>query len=488
MISGTQTLASFQQALADQRKKLEEVDRRTDELSEKQLALEQEDLADYRELARLRVDMLATEQAQSGLDEAERLVKSFLDQRQNARELVETSIGAATAEATELSKRRKEQAAATADLATRIDDAEKETQDRLDQDPTYTAQRDTVEQARRTAIHAETKASQSEEELQNKGQPYRDDPLFMYLWQRGYQTPEYAGGHLTRWLDGWLARLVTYPEARANFVRLQEIPKRLREHAQLRSQEAEGEYEKLRQLDLQARKADGITPLDEELEQQQERLADIDREIEAAAEKMWALEEQKAAFAAGEDPHYQKAVDFLSKELAKDELTALHDDALATPFPEDDVITMNLFRRLETKQRITEGRGELKELRARHETRIRELEKILVDFKKNRFDSPGSGFADAAMVAMMLANFLNGMINRGDLWRILEQQRRQQPRRADPDFGSGGFGRGTVWGGGIQFPRGPRRSGGGFRFPGGGGGGFGGSRGGGGGFRTGGGF
>lgn len=498
MISGTQTLASFQQALADERRKLEAVDRRSDELSEEKLTLEQEDLADYRNLARLRVDMLATEQTQSSLDETERLVQSFLNERQAERERIVQAIAAAEVEARELNGRRQQQATASAELAQRIDDAEKETQDRLDRDPDYIRQRDQVELARRTAIHADTKAGQSEEELENKGQPYRDDPLFMYLWKRSYQTPDYSGGNLTRWLDGWVARLVKYPEARTNFVRLQEIPIRLREYAQMRSQEAEAEYEKLLNMDQQAREADGITRLDEELAREQEHLADIDREIEAAAEKMRSLEEKKAAFTAGEDANYLKAIDFMSKELARDELTILRDDALSTPFPEDDIIIASLYDRLERKEEIGEGRIELKELRSQHEARIRELEKILLDFKQNRYDSPGTGFADGALVTMMLANFLNGMLSRADLWRVLEQQHRYQPRRADPGFGSGGYGRGTVWGGGIRLPSGSRPSrggfrfpsggGGGFRFPSGGGGGFRMPRGGGGGFRTGGGF
>lgn len=490
MISGTKTLASFQHALADERKQLEEVGRQTNELSDRHLALEQEDLNDYRELARLRVDLLATEPVQSTLDEAERLVKTFLNKRQGERDQAEKAISAAQAEALELGRRREEQAVITAELADRKDDAEKKTQDRLDQDPGYIEQRENVEKARRIAIHADTKAKQSEEELESKGKPYRDDQLFMYLWQRGYQTPEYKGGKLTRWLDEWVARLVNYGESRVNFVRLQEIPKRLREHAQIRVEEAETEYEKLHQLDQHARVSDGITRLDEELARQQERLTEIDREIEVATEKMWSLEEKQAAFAAGEDPNYKKAVDFLGKELAKDELTTLHNDALSTPFPEDDIIITNLFQRLESKEEIAEGLRELKELRAKHEARIRELEKIMVDFKKSRFDSPGSGFANSAMVSMVLANFLNGLLSRADLWRVLEQQRRYQPRQADPGFGSGGFGRGTVWGGGIGLPRKRRSSGGGFRFPRGGSssGGFRVPRGGGGGFRTGGGF
>jgi hypothetical protein len=84
---------------------------------------------------------------------------------------------------------------------------------------------------------------------------------------------------------------------------------------------------------------------------------------------------------------------------------------------------------------------------------------------------------------MMLGQFLNGMLDRRNLWRILQEQQRYRPQHSDPTFGSGGFGRGTVWGGGIGDLGGLGDIFGGRR---GGGGGFGG--GGGGGFHTGGGF
>ncbi len=482
MISGRSTLGTFEQALAEIRQKLEEVDKQTNELTNRQLALEQEDLADYRQLARLRVDLLATEKAQSSLDEAERLTKALLEKRQIELAVIGEEITAAKKKGEEIALRREEQAAAVAALSDQIDNAEKMTQDRLDRDPQYVQQRDAVQTAQRTVLHAETKAKQSEEELESKGQPYRDDPLFMYLWQRGYQTADYRGGSLTRWLDGWVARIVKYGEARANFVRLQDIPLRLREHATALQENAEAVYSKLHSLDQQARETDGIARLDEELEKEKKRLEEIDSEIEQATAMTSALEVKKGDFAAGEDSHYLKAIELLAEELRKDDLVTLHQDALATPFPEDDVIIVNLFRRNEVKQEIRQSRNELRELRAKHEARIHELEKVLADFKRNHFDSPETAFADGALVSMMLGNFLNGLLSRDALWKVLEQQQSYQRRQADPGFGSGGFGRGTVWGGGMRFPRMPGPSGGGFRFPSGGGGSSGG------GFRTGGGF
>ena len=50
---------------------------------------------------------------------------------------------------------------------------------------------------------------------------------------------------------------------------------------------------------------------------------------------------------------------------------------------------------------------------------------------------------------MMLAQFLDGVLDRGALWEALRSQQRYRPRRSNPTFGSGGFGRGTVWNGGL---------------------------------------
>jgi hypothetical protein len=97
------------------------------------------------------------------------------------------------------------------------------------------------------------------------------------------------------------------------------------------------------------------------------------------------------------------------------------------------------------------------------------------------------------MVALLLANFADGLLDRRALLRALEEQHHYRPPRADPNFGSGGHPRGSPWGGRSRTdPFGHRPGGpvgrpprtGGF-----GGGGFGTGGGfGGGGFRTGGGF
>lgn len=98
------------------------------------------------------------------------------------------------------------------------------------------------EAAGRRASHdmleaAERKAAQAETDLEQKRKPYEADPLFMYLWKRGFGTPRYRAIPLVRYLDRKVARLVGFDDARRNYAVLIELPVRLREHAdQLRTE------------------------------------------------------------------------------------------------------------------------------------------------------------------------------------------------------------------------------------------------------------
>jgi hypothetical protein len=105
--------------------------------------------------------------------------------------------------------------------------------------------------------------------------------------------------------------------------------------------------------------------------------------------------------------------------------------------------------------------------------RAAEVDALRQDFKRNRYDRAGSTFGDDALVATMLTQFLNGLLDRNGMWEVLRQQQRYRQPRSDPSFGGLG---GDVWGGSDRQGIGR----GGF-------GGFGGG-GGGGGFKTGGGF
>ena len=474
MLSGREALLQIDDALGAERRTIEAIDQRIQAASDQLLDLARARAEDFRELARLRVGMLAAGRLVAGLDEADRQAETLLASRPAALAALDGRVEATSRQRSELEAERAAQAEELEKASTAVDKAEAATQARLEAEPAYREQQARTREAERVARHAEDKASNSEQELGQKGQSYRDDPLFLYLWERRYGLPEYRATALIRWLDGKVARLIGYDNARANYARLQEIPVRLREHAQAVRGVAEQAIEALRRLDEQAREADGIPALETARASERERLDGIDARIEETAATYQRLQDEKAAFAAGEDEAYRKAVEYLASELGREDLRALRRDAQATPFPEDDLVIARLLDREQQDQALQVSLGELKRSTQQHLTRLQQIESLRADFKRRQYDRGDSVFADGSLLGVMIANFLGGLLDRDGLWRVLEQQQRHRPQRADPTFGSGGFGRGSVWGGGLG------RGGGGW--------GGGGRGGGGGGFRTGGGF
>jgi len=487
MVSGRETLASIDSAVTKARQTIAAVESKIEAINRRLVELGQAQTQDLKELARVRIGLLADPGTLSRLDQAERQVVALLAQRDTAARDLEGEMQAAQSALQALEGERSAQAARVDAAAGAVDAAEARTQARLDADPAYRAQRDSAHESERVARHADEKAAQSEAEREQKGADYRADPLFMYLWERNYGLPEYKAGGLIRTLDTWVARLTGFADARANYSRLNEIPVRLREHADGLAAAAERELAALKALDEAARAADGIPALEATVAEEQARLDTVDARIARAESDGQALTVRKALFAAGEDRHTKQAVDYLVAELARDDLMELRREALSTPLPEDDLIVARMLGREDERRQAESSAPSLRQTVADQHKRLSELEALRADFKRSRYDRAGSTFGDDALVAMMLGQFLNGLLDRENLWRILREQQRYRPEQSDPTFGSGGFGRGTVWGGGVGdlgdiFSR--RGGGGGF----GGGGRGGGFGGGGGGFRTGGGF
>ena len=483
LLSGRQTLSSIDKAVIDENEQITSTDRRVAEVAGRLVELQQEQARDYRSLARLRVEHLSTGALVDSIDQTERQVLALLQARESAAGLLQQEIAGTNERRRVLEDARARQADVLDQATESVDAAEAATQSRLDADPGYQAQRERAREADRVAMHAEDKASRSEQELEEKGRSYREDPLFIYLWRRQYGTPGYRAGGLTRWLDGKVARLIGYADARANYSRLQEIPVRLREHAGEARQQADTEFESLQDMERRAREADGIPPLEAAQAAKQEKLDAIDADIAELEQTHENLLQRQQAFASGEDENYQQAVAYLASGFQREDLRELRQEALATPLPDDDVIIGRLQVRQAEREEIEGIIQDLKASMQQHRQRLHELESLRREFKRQRYDQAGSGFANGALVGMMLENFLKGMLNRDDLLRVLRQQRRYHPRHSDPTFGSGGFGRGTIWNGGLgRKGRGWPGSIGGHR-----GGGIGGM-GGGGGFKTGGGF
>lgn len=482
MITGKQTLVSIDQVMGEARSKIHTVEAQIDRINQKLVDNQKGRTEDYKELARVHLDLLADGGLVQHLEWTDRQVIALLGKRATALEELQLQIQATEAPLQTMEVERAVQALEVDAAAEIVDAAEAKTQARLEADPEYQARREQAEQAERMAMHAQEKAIRSKQEREKKGESYRTDPLFMYLWERNYGLPGYRANGLVRWLDTKVAKLIGFADARLNYSRLNEIPLRLGEHAEHLRVAAEAEFQGLKQTDNSALEADGVPALIKRLAEEQSRLDAIDQQIEQAESAQQALLQRKAVFATGDDEHTRKAVQILAADLQRDDLVELRHAAMTTPFPEDDLIVSRLLQREDERHQLETSIDGLRETIAQHHKRLSEIKALRGDFKRQHYDRSGSTFGNNDLIEIMLEQFLNGALTQKKLWKVLQEQQRYKPQRSNPRFGSGGLGHGTVWSGGAgSLGRGGGVGGGGFST----GGGFGG---GGGGFRTGGGF
>jgi hypothetical protein len=356
-----------------------------------------------------------------------------------------------------------------------LDRGEAATQKRLATDAAYQAQLRRAQKADGVARHAELKSQQAEKDRVNKGRAFEGDPLFTYLWKRGFGTSAYSGNPLTRLLDGWVARRCRYHDARPNYRMLLEIPRRLAAHASNVRAEADREFAVLREMEEQAAAADGVPSLRDKLKQEETRAREIDVSISEEEARYNELVKKRSEFIGGEDEYSRQCLQVLVDEFRREPLARLRREAEETATVEDNLVIQKLAGLEQMRMRLDAHLEQHKHLHLRHLNRLEELQQVRSEFKQHRYDDAHSTFPNGVLIGAMLNEFLRGMTSSGQLWNTIEYQHRRRGMEADPDFGSGGFGRGGgTWHLPSPFPS--MRGGGGM------------GGGGGGGFRTGGGF
>lgn len=313
----------------------------------------------------------------------------------------------------------------------------------------------------------------------------------MYLWERKFGTSAYEGSGLARLLDRWVARLIGYVDAAANYRMLLEIPKRLREHAAALSAELEQRRAALQTLEEEARAAHPAGRLEAGLEEIERKVADLDEKIAHESARRNALEKQRAQLAGGNDSEYRKAIELLAFELSRQDMRSLKREAELTATGHDDELVRAIDDIREEIAELEEDVERDRDAVSSLDRRRSELEAVRGRYVSRRYDDATSYFDNDSLLKDLLAGVLGGVLSGGGMWRQIEREHRRRSR-SDMDFGWRGFptpgtgrslprGRsgGSIFGGGSIFTGGgrstrpsrpPRRSGGG------------------GGFRTGGGF
>ena len=482
-IRGPEALASLDEAMRDIRREEDEISKRLARSADRISKIRESEAELLRQLARLRLDPAVQGELDGAITAAES--KARAQMQTHARDLAKAEAAVAATDKT-LAGLTEERAAALKQFETHQAEL-KALASRLGasiaRDPTFAAKREQASELAEVAAQSMRKTEQAEADRDSKGKPDRDDPLFMYLWESGYETANYRANNLVRYLDGLVADLVGFRKSRPNFAMLNEIPLRLREHAERQitiAHQAEAEVDA---LETAAIDAAGGKPIRDAMEQAQQRIDALDAQMVATEDQRDEAARTVAGLSQGQNPAFESALGELAVALGREDIQTLLADARRTRTGQDDTIVAQIddarARAREEDQETREQKERLKTLAARR----RELEDIQWEFKKQRFDDPRSTFREDRLVGDMLNDFLRGGITAATYWDKWQRSQNWSAGTAD-------------WGGGVGLPNNGRQrgntpwpQGGGFSWPdnsfGGGSGGKprgGGSMGGGGGF------
>ncbi|MBK1795915.1 hypothetical protein JHL21_15585 [Devosia sp. WQ 349] len=433
-IRGPQALASLEEAMRDIRREEDEISRRVARTSERITKLREAEAEYFRQLAKLRLDPKIQAELDGEITAAERKARDVLKGHARDVTMAETSLKAIEDNRSKLLEHRSAALRLLEDKQENLTALTAKLAQQIASDPQFIAKRQETEELDHIAEEALKKTEQAEADREAKGKPYRDDPLFIYLWDAGYGTSTYKASGLTRYLDGLVSRLIGFTKARPNYHMLNELPLRLREHAELQEENVRAAEAELAALEVAAIDAAGGAPLRDAVETTKAEITKLDEQVVALEDQRDAAANALRSLAEGEDPEFVRAATDLAAALAREDIRTLLAEARRTRTAQDDTIVGQID---ETRTRLGEEETESKEQRARLKTlaeRRRELEDIQWEFKKQHFDDPGSSFSQDRLVGDMLTEFLKGGISAAAYW---DQWRKSQNWAPGSEWGSG---------------------------------------------------
>ncbi|WP_150525574.1 hypothetical protein [Roseibium sediminis] len=477
MLTGRETMTSIEAALNDLRREEAELGTRIERATRAFADFQTRKGEAYKDLARFRLDTQSVENLDIRLDSAAREARRLLEKRASDLKVLMETLRTRETERAELQAKRDSLIADQTAAEDRLDGLMDAVDETLEKDAAFLAQRDRTLAAQKTAEAAAAKAKTAVEDRASKGKAYDDDRLFIYLWQRGFGTPDYNHRGLTRALDRWVAGIIDFHGARANYAMLTSLPEKLEAHAERCAEIAEEEAARLTALSRAAMEEKAGEDLVGKIETLSEGASDLETRLAAVDKGIETVAAAVQSYSTGDDDDYQKAEEHLAKSLEGDDLDDLWRAALATPSPEDEKIVRQIEDLSERMESLTREIRQDRELQRDITARRSELTDVVKRFRTKGYDQWESTFSDNSLTTVLLGELLKGGIDAAEYWARAERShKRRKPRGGQVGFPGGS---------GLPSSMGGRRSGGG-SFGGGGfksGGGFGG-----GGFTTGGSF
>ncbi|MEL6860879.1 MAG: hypothetical protein AAGL09_00730 [Pseudomonadota bacterium] len=432
-ISGRDALEHLDRRLGRLRKRLNDAIQTADSIDGRLAEIQSHRVGALQRLADMRLDVIQ----QADFEDLDRMHQQALKMLHSHSAYIEEerkAIETASGKITDLETRRTDLAQQHETLEAEIEAKLAEIEARLKEDEAYRALVQAFEDADAIADRADQKLAVAIDEREEKSEAYLSDPLFSYLWERGFGTTAYKGGGLFKMLDGWVAKLCKYEGARPNYARLNDITDWLGDHAKDTRDAAELAKTTLEAAEGQAIEAAGVPDDEAKTDGLRADIAAVDANIVSAETRHSVLTEQHAKTLIGEEGPAKQARKLLERGLQNMSIPDLRQLAAETVTLDDDEIVDDLVE-LRTEEMSLELETErVSDAPTRLGEELGAFEALRRRFKEARFDS------DAALIKIALfddalENLGSGRLSVSKAIKQIHQSVRRKESRTRNGFG-----------------------------------------------------
>ncbi|MFO1128464.1 MAG: hypothetical protein U1E66_08575 [Rhodospirillales bacterium] len=466
MLSGMQVLGDIDDILGQTRQQTTDADSKIAALNDRLLRLRREKADSYQAIARIRLASGNKDELIARLTAVDDNVRTVLDARSTTSTAIDAEIADQETDTARLRAEREKATALVAERQRALETSEAAIRQRLEGSPEYQRQQAAAAAAAQVAAQAREKTEQAKADRASKGEPYESDPLFQYLWRRGFGTAAYTGGLLTRPLDRWVARMIGFDKARADYAMLREIPERLARHTERVEAAAADEAARLKAMQEAAMAEPEPSALRDEVAKAEAAVDKLDDAIEAKGKTLVDAIGRRTMIVRGEDPRTQAAVRVIEEALRDQTLQTLWAAAAATPTADDDHAVARLEQIDDEEAEVSRALEEANRARQALDERLKQIGSVRRDYRRRGYNRGMFDAAGGAFVGSILGELLRGALSRDGFWD--QMNRHQVPRPGPGGWGGGWSGGGGRWsgggggGGGGDFGGGDFRTGGGF--------------------------
>lgn len=414
--NGKQILSDIDHQVSKTRGRVQALNQKISRAQEDLESFRQQEADAYIELAQIRYDLLDDPDVVARISDAEKQAKASLTSRQDKRKALDTALDDNQAKQVGLEQKRENILSMIEHFSETVQAAENKALATLDNDGPYQETALRIETVEAQIMRIDGKIEGAQEDYVEKIKPYKGDPLFEYLWDRGYGTSAYKGASLFRVLDDWVARLCHYDVARRNYAMLCSIPEKLARHKGFLQDNIDALEAEQEQREQEAFEAGSAAKLQHDYTQKRSELEDIDRRIVTLEDEHKKILQDEEALSTNSDEFYNSAIQTLKNIYKSKALHKLRRDASITATQDDDDVVQNLYHLDDEIDDVEDMIETYRKSLKQESINLNEMQNVRQTFKSKKYDDHRRTFGSQNMFGILLGQFITGILTNAHFW------------------------------------------------------------------------